>query len=546
MNDDWSYIWSARTLAETGHVIYNGWATAMLGWQLFLGALFIKLFGFSFTVMRVSVLCVAVAATALLHRILLLCGIAPRNAVLGTLCLVLSPLFLPLAFSFMSDVPGLFAILLCVYGCLRALQASSDRSAFAWLIGSALLNTITGTVRQTSWLGVLILVPTTFWLIRHRRHALVVGVVTSAFCALLIFISLRWFSHQPYTLPEPFLSSAGQPDRLARAAELLRNCLDFLLFLLPVTIAFLVRPPWRSGAGTRTLLLAPVLFLLGAAGLFHSSDFDRWLEPSSGNIVSPRGLVDIPQLLDHRPFVLSMAVRAALTCLVLASTVAFLATAVDVWSRSRTPLEQPSISHPPTPPTRTLLIFFGPFTLVYLVLLATRSIIFDRYYLPLLVVAMICALRLLQHDGSRGLPLLCSAIVALFALFGIAGMHDVFAETRARVEAADEVLATGASRSELHAGFDYDAWTQLQLRGYVNDPRLANPAGAYRPVPQPSTSEVCTYLHSDLFPDLRPRFGLAHGPIDCFPLAPLPRVDYRVWLGPRHRTIYILSLPGQP
>jgi hypothetical protein len=46
--DDWSYIWTARVLANTGHLTYNGWATAMLGWQVYLGALFIKLFGFSY------------------------------------------------------------------------------------------------------------------------------------------------------------------------------------------------------------------------------------------------------------------------------------------------------------------------------------------------------------------------------------------------------------------------------------------------------------------------------------------------------------------
>src|SRR5271168_2082145 len=49
MNDDGPYVWSARVLAQTGHIVYNGWATAMLGWQLFLGGLFIHVFGPSFT-----------------------------------------------------------------------------------------------------------------------------------------------------------------------------------------------------------------------------------------------------------------------------------------------------------------------------------------------------------------------------------------------------------------------------------------------------------------------------------------------------------------
>src|SRR5437763_11336272 len=30
--DDWSYIRTAQEFARTGHFVYNGWATAMLGW----------------------------------------------------------------------------------------------------------------------------------------------------------------------------------------------------------------------------------------------------------------------------------------------------------------------------------------------------------------------------------------------------------------------------------------------------------------------------------------------------------------------------------
>jgi hypothetical protein len=48
LNDDWPYIWSARLLAEAGHIRYNGGASAMLGWQLYLGALFHKIFWFLF------------------------------------------------------------------------------------------------------------------------------------------------------------------------------------------------------------------------------------------------------------------------------------------------------------------------------------------------------------------------------------------------------------------------------------------------------------------------------------------------------------------
>ena len=97
INDDWSYVQSARVLAQTGHIVYNGWATAMLGWQLYLGALFAKLFGPSFTSIRASTLLIALFTAFLKQRTLVRAGINSRNATIGTLTLVLSPLFASLA-----------------------------------------------------------------------------------------------------------------------------------------------------------------------------------------------------------------------------------------------------------------------------------------------------------------------------------------------------------------------------------------------------------------------------------------------------------------
>jgi hypothetical protein len=66
--DDGPYVLMAHNLATTGHVSYNGWAVAMIGWQLYLGAAFIRLFGFSFTIVRSSTLLVSLVIVYLLQR----------------------------------------------------------------------------------------------------------------------------------------------------------------------------------------------------------------------------------------------------------------------------------------------------------------------------------------------------------------------------------------------------------------------------------------------------------------------------------------------
>jgi 4-amino-4-deoxy-L-arabinose transferase-like glycosyltransferase len=131
ISDDGPYILIARHLAATGHIFYNGNTTPLLGWQLYVGAAFIKLLGFSFTSVRMSTLLVAMLLAFVLQRTFVLAGVTDRNAMIGTLALVLSPLYLMLSATFMSDVTGLFAIVLCLYSCLRALQASTERSATA-------------------------------------------------------------------------------------------------------------------------------------------------------------------------------------------------------------------------------------------------------------------------------------------------------------------------------------------------------------------------------------------------------------------------------
>jgi hypothetical protein len=133
ISDDGPYNLRAQHLAATGHIGYNGWETALLGSQLYLGAVFIKLFGFSFATVRMSTLLIAALTAFVLHRTLVRANISERDATIGTLDLVLSPLYLMLSVTFMSDIVGLFAIVLCLYGCLRTLQSSTDRSGIAWL-----------------------------------------------------------------------------------------------------------------------------------------------------------------------------------------------------------------------------------------------------------------------------------------------------------------------------------------------------------------------------------------------------------------------------
>lgn len=105
-NDDWSTIRTAQLFAQTGHFHYNGWMATTLGWQVLLGALSIKVLGFSFTAARIPTMLLALATVYLLQRTLMLFNLEAKIAAFGALVVASSPIYFPLTTTFMTDVYG--------------------------------------------------------------------------------------------------------------------------------------------------------------------------------------------------------------------------------------------------------------------------------------------------------------------------------------------------------------------------------------------------------------------------------------------------------
>ncbi|MGC9198734.1 MAG: ArnT family glycosyltransferase [Acidobacteriaceae bacterium] len=276
--DDGPYILMARHLADTGHIVFNGWAAPMLGWQLYLGAAFVKLFSFSLTTVRMSTLLVAVVMAWLLQRTMALAGINERNAMLGTLAFVLSPLYLMLSVTYMSDIFGLFAVVICLYGCLRALQASTDRAAIAWLCFAVATNALFGTARQIAWLGLLVMVPSALYVLglrggrRARQKLLWAGGAATTTGGLFIFACMQWLRRQPYSIPEHLMGHGGSGLNLLSA--FLHTVLGFPFLLLPLAILFVpdLCKDLRRSVKAAAIVLGTCILALLVLHLTHAQD----------------------------------------------------------------------------------------------------------------------------------------------------------------------------------------------------------------------------------------------------------------------------------
>jgi hypothetical protein len=547
-DDDFAYAKVALIFARTGHLVFNGWETAMVGWQVAWGALFIRLFGYSYLTLRLSTIVLGALLTLLLHRVLLRAGVRGAAAVFGTVTVVLSPLFLPMVTSYMTDVPALLCILVCIYGCQRALRASSDRTALLWLCGSAALNLLDGTVRQIVWLGTLVIVPSAFWLLRGRKGFKLAAVITWILSVLSIALMMIWFLRQPYVLQEHIIRGSITGLTLR---HILRLCvygpLEVFCFSLPVLVAWIYAArvlSRRHKLQIIALCAAAAPFLLWAT---HYNKVQGRLPPWSANVVTRYGVLWSIPLIGERPEILPIAITSLIAIVLLISLFGFL-----VWLGSR--LRRGRLgAYSYTPQTgelsiRETCVLVLPFSLTYLALLMPRaafpstfSDVFDRYYLPLVMVAVILLLRLLR-ERTRELPVACYVMLLIFSFFSIADTHDVFIAYRATAVARSRVEAAGVSPYNISGPWQEDGSNQIALQGYLNDDRIANPPHAFQRPLHPEL-ESCHYWWGPVVPALHSQYVLTIEKLKCLAPSQFPDVTYTTWLPPFHRTIYIERNP---
>jgi hypothetical protein len=540
--DDFSYVRTAFLFAQTGHFIYNGWTTAMLGAQIVWAAPFLKLLGYSFFAARVSTIVMAVLTVWLTHAVLWRAGLDRWHAVFGTLTVGLSPLFLAMSVTFMTDISGLIAIVAGIYCCLRALESSTTRGILLWLSAAVIAGLLGGTARQLPWLIALAMVPSTAWILRKRRGVLAGAAVLWIISVASIVACLWWFRHQPFYVPEPLLE---KPIGLRSLRELAGTMLALLLCLTLVLM-----PALASGFERLKTLRAKHWLVLIAASLaavwicrfitFHWAE--KGLLPWTGDILDKLGVFDYPNAwqLGVLPFLFNTTERAIGSFLVLFTTALFCFVVFRTNAKPRTVAQN-------RPSWSTLMQLLLPFAAGYVLLMAPRGLwmqLLDRYLLPLMPIALIFLLRAQQERFRSKMPAISWIVLAIFCAFGILGTHDWIANHRARLAAVHELNAAGIPASKIEAGYEFDGTTQIDLRGVVFDRRVTYPAwidvSPYRAAGLPA---LCESLFNEHTPAIHPELFLAYQQMPCLEPSRYGEVPYRTWLPPFHRSVLILQ-PG--
>jgi len=537
IDDDWVYIKDALKVAQTGHISYSGAETPILGWQLYSSALFIRLFGFSFTAVRLATVIEAMATSFVLECTFERAGLNRWNATLATATFVLSPLYLPLVCTFMTDVSGALCVVVCLYMCLRAAQTQSARSAMVWISLAALVNAVGGTARQIAWLGVLVMVPSTLWLLRKRRRVFLVGSIAWIAGVAFVVAALHWFGQQPYSIPAP------HPDRID--FDLLKNfgrvvlggAGALMLFALPVLVFFAVSlRTWKryAAAVAAILVMAPI----------HLLKIDKWPANVAYDFITTPTFERLNAIAAEETHL--AAARYGLRMLLTGATVFGLLCLVLCCFERKQGRPDPQAEAAPIS-WQKLGVILVPFSAAYLVLLALQPALFDRYFVPLLAILLLVLARFYQERVQAKLPWASVSLIVLFGAFSIVATHDDFALYRGYASAIDELRASGIPATAILGPWEFGAWTEVEKAGYVNDSRIRVPKGAYVPQPGRVLPANCTqsfFGGLDVMPALEPSYAVSSKPQECGGQVAYPPVTYRTWIAPRVNTIYAVRLPA--
>jgi hypothetical protein len=320
--------------------------------------------------------------------------------------------------------------------------------------------------------------------------------------------------------------------------------LEGVLLLLPVMLMFVPAIRRRSKATQVAVIGGTAVTLAALLAVFLHLDKEGkglgWLAPflaNGGTYVNVSGLYAVWPAHGDKPVILGTALRLVLTGATLLGLAALLAFCVGEWRGAKvaTTVKGVSWGH--------LCLLVLPFAAGYYGLFMPRAAtrwVFDRYLVPIMLLALMMMLKAYQERVRERLPLSALALVVVFGAFAVAGTHDGFAMYRASKAAIEEMRARGVPETEIDGGWEYNGLTEVDQKGYVNEADILDYQHLHVDVPVDDAAPECTIIVGNLFPDVKGTYALALKPDACGGPAGFAPVHYTSWLGPHTMTIYVV------
>ncbi len=462
--DDWVYAWSVQHLVDTGRLQVLDFSAFYPITQILWGALFVRLAGFSFGVLRLSTLVLSALGCSAVYLTLREFGCRRSTSLLGAFALALDPVYFALSFSFMTEVPFVSLSAMALYWYVRAIRRDEPAAVWAGCVCSAaafLVRPI-GIVLPLSILPALVW--SRDWRASLRRSA------TPIIAALVVMGALQ--IEMPRMLG-PLDWAAIRQDYLrwwftVPIASYLRWNVEVLFVavfpFVPLLVAYVAR--WRRAieVGAAAIVLAVVCRM--ALGTL-ATPMPHWQTWSLQDIAA-RAMLDG----DLAPSSWSLRVVPAVKLLGLLAVGALGVIGVRGWLRR--------------PDWRRVELVILTLALLQVVCINVLWLYNDRYYVVLAPLLAIVGARALDLDGRA--KWIATAILAIWAGIAISGTRDMLAFNDACAKAARELEASGIPPWDIDAGYSLNGW-----RLYAHPENLPPGADRRDDVPFVTSSRATHY-----------------------------------------------------
>jgi hypothetical protein len=480
LNDDWGFSAPVKWLAEDGVLQFNHWQAMTLIAQVFLGALWSAVFGFSQENLRLLVLVLGGLSLVSAYLFGRENGLSKKTAFAAAGLFLAWPIFSAMSASFMTDIPYLLFCLMAALFLLRSLR-EGEGWPVAFALGAFCLVAAV-LVRQTGVAIAMAFIAAEFITHGFKRSSLLRSALLVAFCAGALFLYVQIVDSVSNNTEVLSSRNIGMREFIVDALHFRMSAINYFVatalwgliyagfFVAPIALAAAV---YALPAARKNLRIAGALFVFAAASFaliyLTGRDFPR------GNILSLEGIG--PLLIEPydrsdggRSFSFPLAMAAAIGMAALAA--AFIAGAVSAWTRLRARFDRGWLGQ-----AACLLLLAG---LTYLPYCVYYGAWFDRYLLSTAFFALIAAVFLAPKADeaiARAFPVVC-ALIGAGALWSSLLVRDYFEWSRARYALIDAARTEfGAAPDDINGGFEYINYEALMSGFPDNIPtELINPS----------------------------------------------------------------------
>jgi len=253
LNDDWVHNWAINNYVSTGQFIYPSFLAPNMHFLMLVDFLLAKIFGFSFSLMRLANLLFALATILIFFKLLRYLKVPIVTSLLLSLTLWFNPIFFNLSYTSMGDIPTLFMLTFAIL----CFCIGFDKKNYWYIFGGAMLVILGFYIRQYA---IFLLFAVGIFLIFKRKEyhlnkmAVALGLPSLILVsAYVIFYRLNWL---PQEMNIHFFPSIYSKHIII---SLWQYVLLFSLFLSPISFSILAKN-MKLMLSKKNLFLASLLF----------------------------------------------------------------------------------------------------------------------------------------------------------------------------------------------------------------------------------------------------------------------------------------------